>query len=95
MANLKEKEVKLVESFICGAKNAFSEKIARIEILNVHTSKCEAGEPAVVRYNVAGSVDTKSPTGKSKIYKYTAAIDLNKENGECALVDLKIDDTQV
>ena len=93
--SLMAQETALVEEFILGAKELFSAKIARNEITEIGITSMEDKSPAVVRYNVSGPVATKSPTGKSKIYKYVAQVDLNKEDGSCTLAGLKIDDTQV
>ena len=93
MSNLRKEEESIVKNFIKEERDAFAKKIARDEIVEIEVFGCGTKEPAVVRYTVSGSVDTKSPTGKSKIYKYTAEVDLNKEDGTCEIAGLKIDDS--
>jgi hypothetical protein len=84
------KESIAAQNFLLKSKNAFSEKILRNTVKDIDISECVQDETctSACRFNITGSVETESPTGKGKTYLYHATVDVadKKEN----LVSLNI-----
>ncbi|MBQ1862041.1 MAG: hypothetical protein II149_00865 [Clostridia bacterium] len=91
MGNITDtKESKAAQNFLLKSKDAFSEKILRNTVKDIDISECVQDETyaSACRFNITGSVETESPTGKARTYLYHATVDVadKKEN----LVSLNI-----
>ena len=84
------KEKKYVHEFILKSKKAFAEKFTRNKVDSIDVSACTPDESytEAARFAVDGSVETVSPTGKLKTYRYRATVDVKGK--ECTMAFLEI-----
>ena len=81
---------KLAQKFIKNAVEDFSEKLPRNKIEDIGITNCVPDESYkdADRFLIEGSVETTSPTGKIRTYKYNAAVDVACR--KCTLADLSV-----
>ena len=84
------KESRLAQAFLLKSKPAFAEKIERNKVKDIDILSCVCDETVtgVARFEITGSVETSSPTGKPRTYQYRALVDVAGK--ECTMADLKV-----
>ena len=84
------KETKHAQDFLLKSKEAFAAKIARNKVNNIDFTVFTRDEAytEAVRFLAEGSVETTSPTGKLKTYRYNATIDVNGKDCKFASLDV-------
>ncbi|MBQ7173188.1 MAG: hypothetical protein IJR88_03645 [Clostridia bacterium] len=85
------KESRAAQEFLMKSTKAFEAKIARGKVNNIDISVCTQDETytALPRFQVVGSVEITSPTGKLKTYGYHATVDVNLK--DCTLASLEVE----
>lgn len=84
------KESRCAQEFLLKSKKAFAEKIARNTVQNIDVFSCllDEKDPAANRFTLVGSVETTSPTGKLKTYRYSASVAVNGK--DCSIASLEL-----
>ena len=84
------KESRLAQNFLLKSKEAIAAKIARNTVKNIDISDCAQDEAykEAARFLIVGSVETTSPTGKTKTYKCRATVDVKGK--ECNFASLEV-----
>ncbi len=84
------KDGRTARNFVLRSKEAFSEKIPRNTVKDIDISECVRVEDytEAVRIAVTGSVETTSPTGKTKTYRYQASVDVNGKEASFASLEV-------
>lgn len=84
--SVEEKREEKVRKFIVKSKKLFKTFIAKDTVDDVDISELSEKDGG---YEVAGSVSATSPTGKLKVYSYTASVVVDGD-GECSFSKLNV-----
>ena len=89
------KESRLAQNCLLKSKEAFAAKIAKNKVMDIDISGCVCDETCkeAARFNITGSVETSSPTGKPRTYRYDAVVDVNGK--DCKIADLKVSPLEI
>ena len=91
MANITDsKESRVAQAFLKKSKDAFAQFTGKNKVVDIDIVNCLADESYTdgVRFNIFGSVETSSPTGKPRVYEYKAVVEV--EEKEATFVTLSV-----